>query len=50
MDLNMLSTALKRYALKRYAANRQKNLSLMMEYAKAFHIEKAVRQYMEVLL
>src|SRR5659263_616676 len=45
MDLNMLSTA-----LKRYAANRQKNLSLMMEYAKAFHIEKAVRQYMEVLL
>ena len=44
MDMNTLSTA-----LKRYTASRQKNLSLMMEYAKTFHIEKALRQYMEVL-
>jgi len=37
-------------ALKRYALGKGKNLRRLMEYAKAFHIEKLMRQYMEVLL
>ena len=45
MDVDMFATALKRYTL-----GKSKNLSRLMDYAKAFGIEKSVRQYMEVLL
>lgn len=37
-------------ALKRYVRKRDKNLHLLMEYAKAFHIERILSQYLEVLL
>jgi len=37
-------------ALKRYAAGKDKNINLLYEYAKRFHIQKIVRQYIEVLL
>lgn len=45
MDADMFSTA-----LKRYTSRKSKNLPRLMEYAKAFRIEKSVRQYMGVLL
>jgi predicted transcriptional regulator of viral defense system len=45
MDADMFSTA-----LKRYTSGKSKNLPRFMEYAKAFRIEKPVRQYMGVLL
>ncbi len=45
MDADMFATA-----LKRYTSRKPKNLSRLMDYAKAFRIEKKVRQYMEVLL
>ena len=45
MDADMFGTALKRYTLEK-----SKNLSRLMDYAKAFRIEKPVRQYMGVLL
>ena len=37
-------------ALKQYAARRQKDLRKLMQYAQMFHVEKMLRQYMEVLL
>lgn len=37
-------------ALKQYARRRDKNLHLLMEYAKAFHIERILSRYLEVLL
>lgn len=37
-------------ALKQYARRRDKNLHILMDYAKLFHVEKMVRQYMGVLL
>lgn len=45
MDADMFGTALKRYPL-----SKSKNLPRLMDYAKAFRIEKLVRQYMGVLL
>jgi hypothetical protein len=45
MDADMFATA-----LKRYASGKPRNHSRLMDYAKAFRIEKPVRQYMEVLL
>ena len=45
MDADMFSIALKRYTLRK-----SKSLPRLMEYAKAFRIEKSVRQYMGVLL
>ena len=36
--------------LKRYAARKDKNINLLYEYAKKFHLQKIVRQYLEVLL
>lgn len=38
------------YALKSYAQRQDKNLYLLMKYAKAFRIENIIRNYMEVLL
>jgi len=37
-------------AVKEYVRRKDKNLPLLMRYAKAFSIEKFVRQYLEVLL
>ena len=37
-------------ALKQYAARRDKDLRRLIRYAQMFHVEKILRQYMEVLL
>ena len=37
-------------ALKQYARRRDKNLRTLMQYAAMFHVEKMLRQYLEVLL
>lgn len=37
-------------AIKEYMRLKEKNLPLLMRYAKAFSIEKIIRQYLEVLL
>ena len=37
-------------AVKTYIRLREKNIPLLMRYAKAFSVEKIVRQYLEVLL
>lgn len=36
--------------IKAYIGQREKNIPLLMRYAKAFSVEKIVRQYLEVLL
>lgn len=37
-------------ALKQYALRKDKNLRVLMNYAGIFHVEKVLRQYLEVLL
>ena len=37
-------------AIKEYLRSKEKNIPLLMRYAKAFSVEKTVRQYLEVLL
>lgn len=37
-------------ALKRYVSRKDKNLHKLMEYAKMFHVDKNLNQYLEVLL
>jgi len=37
-------------AVREYVRRRDKNLPLLMRYAKAFSVEKIIRQYLEVLL
>jgi hypothetical protein len=37
-------------AIKEYVRRKEKNIPLLMRYAKAFSIEKILRQYLEVLL
>lgn len=37
-------------ALKEYAGSKEKNLPLLMRYAKLFRVERVLRQYLEVLL
>lgn len=37
-------------ALKEYVKSKEKNLPQLMRYAKEFHVEKVLRQYLEVLL
>ena len=37
-------------ALKMYAKRKDKNLRMLMRYAKLFRVEKILRQYLEVLL
>lgn len=37
-------------ALKRYTHRKDKNLHKLMEYAKLFHVDKRLNQYLEVLL
>ena len=38
------------FVIKTYIARKDKNLNLLMEYAKKFRIENVIRRYMEVLL
>lgn len=45
MDIQYVTSALKRYIVRK-----DKNINLLYSYAKAFHIQKIVRQYIEVLL
>jgi hypothetical protein len=37
-------------AIKEYVRRKEKNIPLLMRYAKAFSVEKIIRQYLEVLL
>ena len=37
-------------ALKQYVKRKDKNLRLLMQYAENFHVDKILRQYLEVLL
>jgi hypothetical protein len=37
-------------AIKEYVRHKEKNIPLLMRYAKAFSVEKIIRQYLEVLL
>ncbi len=37
-------------ALKTYIMGKNKNLNRLMEYAKLFHVDKKIKEYMEVLL
>jgi hypothetical protein len=37
-------------ALKRYSKSKDKDLNILMKYAKTFKIEKKMREYMEVLI
>lgn len=37
-------------ALKKYVKSRERNLPQLMRYAREFHVEKLLRQYLEVLL
>lgn len=45
VDIETLTTA-----FKMYAQQKNKNLHLLSEYSKLFHVEKKIRSYMEVLL
>ena len=40
----------KQFAVKEYVRQKEKNIPLLMEYAKTLKVEKAVKQYLEVLL
>lgn len=37
-------------ALKSYVAKKDKNLNILMEYAKLFHVDGIIREYMGVML
>ena len=45
IDIEMLNNALKRYAVRK-----DNNITMLMEYAKLFKVEKIIRQFMEILL
>lgn len=45
MDIAILNDA-----LKRYLASKDKNISLLMKYAKELRVQKILRSYMEILL
>lgn len=45
MDITILNDA-----LKRYLASKDKNISLLMNYAKELRVQKILRSYMEILL
>lgn len=38
------------YAMKKYAASKQRDINKLMEYAKQLRVERKIRNYMEVLL
>ncbi len=37
-------------ALKNYVKKKNRDLNRLMEYAKLFHVDKMIREYMEVML
>ena len=47
---NSMETQVFQDALKMYSKRRDKDLQNLMDYAKLFHVEKLMRQYMGVLL
>ncbi len=47
---NKVDTGVITDAFKRYAARKDKNIPLLSEYAKKFHVEEKVRRYLEVLI
>lgn len=47
---NQMDVAIVTDAMKRYAKRNDKNLNTLMEMAKALHVTKLLRNYMEVLL
>ena len=50
VEKNAMDVQVFRYAMKEYMASPNKNLNRLMEYAKRFGIESAVRIYTEVML
>ncbi len=47
---NTLEMQASQSALKQYVRRKDKNLRLLMQYAAKFHVDKILRQYLEVLL
>jgi predicted transcriptional regulator of viral defense system len=47
---NNMDIAILNDALKRYLASKDKNISLLMKYAKELRVQKVLRSYMEILL
>lgn len=47
---NNMDIAILNDALKRYLASKDKNISLLMKYAKELRVQKILRSYMEILL
>jgi len=47
---NQIDTEMLNHALKRYVVRKDKNITMLMKYAKLFKIEKIMRQFIEVLL
>ena len=47
---NNMETQTFQGALKQYAKRKDKNLRLLMQYAAKFHVDKILKQYLEVLL
>lgn len=37
-------------AIQSYVRSRDKNLNRLMEYAKSFHVDKKIREYMEMIM
>lgn len=47
---NQIDTEMLNHALKRYVVRKDKNITMLMKYAKLFKVEKIMRQFIEVLL
>lgn len=47
---NQTDTEMLNHALKRYIVRKDKNITMLMKYAKLFKVEKIIRQFIEVLL
>jgi predicted transcriptional regulator of viral defense system len=47
---NNMDIAILNDALKRYLGSKDKNISLLMRYAKALQVQKILRSYMEILI
>ena len=47
---NQVDVQIRNAALKRYINNKDRNIDLLLKYAKRFRIQKIVREYLEILL
>jgi len=47
---NQIDIQVRNAALKRYVKNKDRNLDQLYTYAKRFHIQSIVREYLEILL